>query len=172
MARKQDERERFWSTVDTSNADGCWLWTAWTDDKGYGYFSLGGSSRRHVRAHRVAWEWANQRPIPDGYQIDHICHTPGCVRPEHLRLATNKQNLENRGLFRNNTSGVRGVSWSKARNGWHARVCHNGKFIQCGLFNNLAEAEAAVIAKRNELFTHNDADRSSDLISAPAGLVA
>lgn len=29
-----------------------------------------------------------------------------------------------------------------------------------------------VIAKRNELFTHNDADRSSDLISAPAGLVA
>jgi len=38
-------------------------------------------------------------------------------------------------------------------------VKHFGKIHYVGTFDSVAEAEIAVVAKRNELFTHNDADR-------------
>lgn len=57
-------------------------------------------------------------------------------------------------------SGVRGVR--QTPNGkWQASVGHNGKDITVGTFADLRDAEAAVIAKRNELFTHNDVDRNA-----------
>jgi hypothetical protein len=43
------------------------------------------------------------------------------------------------------------------RNG--TRNLHFRRLLHVGLFLTIAEAEAAVIAKRNELFTHNDMDR-------------
>lgn len=60
-----------------------------------------------------------------------------------------------------NTSGVRGVSWHKDRRRWRAKVVHHGQSIHLGSFATVSEAERAVWAKRNELFTHNDADRMS-----------
>jgi hypothetical protein len=91
--------------------------------------------------------------------LDHHRNCPkNCVNPEHLRPVTQKQNVENRpGLAANNTSGVTGVYWH--RNRWMAEVKHNGSKHYVGRFTDIAEAEAAVIAKRNELFTHNDIDR-------------
>ena len=57
-------------------------------------------------------------------------------------------------------SGVRGVHFrNDLRKPWVAVVTHNGKAVRVGSFNSVEEAEAAVIAKRNELFTHNDLDR-------------
>lgn len=91
--------------------------------------------------------------------VDHRCHNRGCVRPDHLRLATNKQNQENlSGPHQDSSSGVRGVSWEKGR--WRACVVHDGHKINVGRFVTLDEAEAAVRAKRLELFTHNDLDRT------------
>jgi hypothetical protein len=51
-------------------------------------------------------------------------------------------------------SDVRGVYPSRGR--WRAQVVHNGKVFRVGTFGTIAEAEAAVIAKRNELYGHND----------------
>jgi hypothetical protein len=75
---------------------------------------------------------------------------------------SHKQNKENlRGASKNSKSGARGVWWHKSSNRWQARVGHDGKQVHVGYFGTIAEAEAeaAVIAKRNELFTHNDLDR-------------
>ena len=77
-------RERFWSRVFYA-PDGCWLWMAATDKKGYGYFYAAG---KLVRPHR----WVIG-PVPEGMQVDHICNVPGCVRPEHLRIVTPRENL-------------------------------------------------------------------------------
>ena len=42
------------------------------------------------------------------------------------------------------------------RNGrWKATAFHNGKHHIAGYFDTIPEAEAAAIALRNELFTHN-----------------
>lgn len=112
-----------------------------------------------VLAHRFAYELVIG-PIPKGRKLDHkyTC-LKTCVNPDHLRIATNKQNAENlSGAHFDSISGIRGVS--PARNGrWRAQV-GNGSSSWRKEFDTIGEAEEAVIAKRLELFTHNDADRS------------
>lgn len=135
----------------------CLLWPAHKNRKGYGTFQLG---NRNLSAHRVSYEIANG-PIPDGLMVDHICRQRSCVNPEHLRLVTNKQNIENHGgaPMPGNTSGVRGVSWANDRQKWRGQVMHCGRNISVGSFDNVEDAEAAVRELRRKLFTHNDIDR-------------
>ena len=145
--------QRFWSKVDKSGD--CWTWTARTSDAGYGTTSIDGAPRY---AHRTAFEMANG-PIPEGMFIDHMCHTRACVKPEHLRIVTNKQNLENMaGAKSTSKSGVRGV-YRRDYGKWQVQVTHNRHVHNGGTFNELADAEAAAIALRNRLYTHNDVDR-------------
>lgn len=148
--------DRFWAKV--TKTDGCWLWDAGCDRQGYGKFQLDG---RKVSAHRVAYELM-VGPIPLGQELDHRHTCPkNCVNPGHLRPVTSKQNKENfTGLQKNNTSGVRGVTL-KPNGRWRGLVMHNKVQHHVGYFGTQEEAEAAVIAKRLELFTHNDADRSA-----------
>jgi len=139
----------------TDKSVDCWVWTASTNEDGYGCIRVGG---KMMKAHRVAYEMEHGA-IPEGMQVDHRCHTPACVRPDHLRLATNKQNQENRaGAQANSKSGVRGVYWKAEKRKWCAQVRHNGRLIHLGYFATIEEAEVVVIAKRLELFTYNDAD--------------
>jgi hypothetical protein len=51
--------------------------------------------------------------------------------------------MRNTALLRNNTSGVCGVSWVKARGKWFAHIKIDGRLKNLGLFNNLEEAAAA-----------------------------
>lgn len=153
MTYSKAATERFWSKV--NKTDGCWLWTGSTISTDYGALKMDGMRRY---AHRASYE-LSVGPIPDGFLIDHKCGTPRCVNPAHLRLATPKQNAENHRGHSDSKLGVRGVSWSKRFRKYVATVQHFQKRHYVGSFHTLAEAEAAVIAKRNELFTHNDMDR-------------
>lgn len=148
---------RFWPKVDKSGD--CWLWTASTNENGYGQFKADG---RMVKAHRFAYELMAGR-IPIDRELDHRHTCPKrCVNPDHLRLVTRKQNNENlAGPHRGSISGVRGVTWRKDNCKWQARVGHNGQDVHVGYFDSIEEAEAAVIAKRLELFTHSDMDQRS-----------
>jgi hypothetical protein len=152
--------QRFWEKVDVSSgADGCWPWTGARDYKGYGRIGVGDGHQ--IKPHRLAYELATGRKIGE-LQIDHRCHNRGCCNPAHLRLATDKQNKENHsGPQRNSKSGIRGVS--PKGNRWRVQVKHNRKTIHVGYFATLEAAEAAVIAKRNELHTRNDADRKGEM---------
>jgi hypothetical protein len=147
--------QRFWAKVDKSGE--CWEWRAAHVGKpqGYGYFWMDGGM--HL-AHRVAYV-LSVGPVPEGMELDHICRNRACVRPAHLRVATKKQNMENRGLDKNNTSGVRGVSWSKQMSRWRGHVTHENRYIHVGYFTDLRKAEAAVVAKRLAIFTHNERDQ-------------
>ena len=79
--------ERFWAKVEKTGA--CWLWTAQTDNQGYGIVSFGGRSRK---AHRVAW-LMKVGPLPDDLTIDHLCRVRRCVNPTHLEPVTNSENV-------------------------------------------------------------------------------
>lgn len=141
----------------TDRGDGCWIWTGGMSRGGYGAMGVDG---RMLPAHRVAYE-LEYGPIAPGLVIDHKCFTHSCVRPDHLQSVTHKQNIENRsGLDKNNTSGVRGVSWDRKNSRWQAKVHHFGKVVHVGRFERLEDAEAAVVAKRNELFSNNTLDRN------------
>lgn len=145
---------RVWAKVEKTES--CWLWTAAKNIGGYGVFRLSG---RTTIAHRFIYE-AMRGPIEPGRVMDHICHNPGCVNPDHLRPATDKQNGENRArLNSNNASGVRGVHWRKDTKKWEARATHQRRVYIAGQFEALEEAERAAIALRRRLFTHNDLDQ-------------
>lgn len=148
---KKSTEERFWSKVDKTNE--CWLWTGACSPSGYGLFWHGG---KMVRPHRLAFEWANG-DIPEGMYIDHRCFRRNCVRPDHLRLVTHAQNLQNRrGADQDSATGVRGVYWDGGRRKYRTQVILSGKKFYAGSFDTLEEAEAAVVAKRRELFTYDD----------------
>jgi len=67
----------------------CWLYQGGRN-RGYGVFW--NDDRKSVSAHRFSYELANG-PIPDGLQLDHLCYTRNCVRPDHLEPVTGKENL-------------------------------------------------------------------------------
>jgi hypothetical protein len=80
---------RLAAKTDTGAADDCWPWTGARDKDGYGSFWFDG---RQQRASRVAWQLANDRPIPDGLVVRHTCDNPPCVNPAHLLLGTSHDN--------------------------------------------------------------------------------
>jgi hypothetical protein len=96
---KQNSRPeyRFWKRV---NKDGpihpiygqCWVWTGGTDRSGYGKFKVGYQS---IRAHRWAYEEFVGR-IPDGLCVLHRCDNSACIRPEHLFLGNNLENIQDK----------------------------------------------------------------------------
>lgn len=72
--------------------DGCWIWNAATDGKGYGAFSYKG---KRATASRVSYE-LYKGSFPSQMHVLHTCDNPRCVNPDHLFLGTNKDNVEDR----------------------------------------------------------------------------
>lgn len=89
MKTKPTLQDRFWSKVEKS--DGCWVWTGSTERGGYGHMCLT-NSRKMGKAHRISWE-LHFGKIPDGMMVCHHCDNPPCVRPDHLFLGSNSDNV-------------------------------------------------------------------------------
>lgn len=109
----------------------------YTNTIGYTVIQING---RKLHAHRLAWlymtgEW------PD-CQIDHINRIRSDNRFANLRQATILQNSHNTKDRVNNTSGHRGVTWSKHSCKWQAQISIMGKNTYLGLFDSIDEAVA------------------------------
>lgn len=80
--------ERFWSKVDKSASDGCWLWTGCLQWNGYGQIGSGGNYGRPLLCHRLSYELANG-PLPESARLHHKCGVRNCVNPAHLFVQNN-----------------------------------------------------------------------------------
>lgn len=101
MSKTLDPRDRdkivdvFWARVSKpEDDDGCWDWTGTTINGEYGAYAFRLSSTRKTvvwLAHRLAWTLLNG-PLEDHVVLDHQCGNKKCVRPQHLKAATNTEN--------------------------------------------------------------------------------
>jgi hypothetical protein len=79
--------------VDKSGGpDACHPFTGATTLDGYGILDW----RGEYRAHRIAYilSIGKDYKIPDGLRVLHSCNNPPCCNQSHLRLGTQKDNME------------------------------------------------------------------------------
>lgn len=90
-----------------------------------------------VYGHRIAWLWmTGEWPT----LIDHIDQNRSNNRWANLREATHTMNMQNAKIRSDNTSGVKGVTWSKARQCWVAQIQVKGMGLFLGHFDTMSEA--------------------------------
>lgn len=102
--------------------------------------------------HRAVMARVAGRPLDKKEEVDHISGDHLDNRRSNLRLATRAQNMINSGLRRNNTSGYKGVSWSKAARKWIAQYHKDGQVTHLGFFLTREAAHAAYCAAIAEAF--------------------
>lgn len=87
-AHNRSTPDKFMAKV--NKTDSCWLWTGGTNHIGYGIVGYHGKA---YKAHRLSWT-INVGPIPDGLKVLHRCDVRNCVRPDHLFLGTQDDNMK------------------------------------------------------------------------------
>lgn len=78
-----------------------------------------------------------------GQFIDHMNRNGLDNRKKNLRFCTRSQNGANRGLLENNTSGFKGVVWSKKEDKWVASLWFEGRRRHLGYFSSKETAAKA-----------------------------
>jgi len=91
-----------------------------------GYPVLSVACRKFL-AHRLAWLVMTGEDRDPSLPLDHINGDRSDFRWNNIRAATPALNTQNRGIGKNNTSGVLGVCWDKQSSRWKARVNRDGK---------------------------------------------
>lgn len=86
---KANAQRRFWRRVEKTST--CWFWMGGKHQKGYGQFLLTWHPKATIPAHAFSYQLF-KGPIPEGYEIDHLCRTPQCVNPDHLEAVPHRIN--------------------------------------------------------------------------------
>lgn len=134
--------------IDASDADlvSQFSWHARSDfNKFYAHATFKGRKRKKILMHRLVLN------APPELLVDHIDGDGLNNTKANLRFATNSQNQHNAGISKANTSGFKGVSFSKSSKKWIARIRYLGVLKWLGTFENIQDAAAAYAKANAEL---------------------
>ena len=109
----------------------------WYYCKGYAVRKVGWPNRKCLYMHRVILG------TPDGLETDHVNGDGVDNRKINLRACTRSENQRNIGRTSSNTSGFKGVFWSKSASKWMAQIKLNGHPTHIGCFSTTEEAAQA-----------------------------
>jgi len=109
-------------------------------------FRIGDDDWTHRRMHRMILD------AKKGEIIDHADGNRLNCQRYNIRKCNGRQNMQNQGLSKNNTSGYKGVRWNKVLHKFQSQICVNYKNYHLGLFDDKIEAAKAYNEKAKELF--------------------
>lgn len=89
--RRGPLQERFWRSVNKTAT--CWVWTRSVNTWGYG--QIRNEKGTYTTAHRISWR-LHRGEIPEGQAVLHTCDNTRCVRPDHLFLGSQADNMRDK----------------------------------------------------------------------------
>lgn len=114
---------------------------------GYAVRDVGGrKNKKCIFMHRII------NKTKDNEITDHINRNRLDNRRCNLRTVTSRENIINRGLNKNNSSGYKGIVFRKDIKKWNARIKINYRDISLGCFINIKDA---VFARKQAEIKYN-----------------
>lgn len=126
------------------------------DGKGYLMVAI---DRTRYKLHRLAFLYMTGSMPP--HQVDHISGLVDDNRWVNLRLASQAENMQNRRVRLDNSSGHPGVNWSKSAKKFVARVSFSGVRKVLGYYETPEEAGAAYLEAKAQLHGFNPTVRAT-----------
>jgi hypothetical protein len=122
---------------------------------GYECFSLcdGINKPKNILTHRlVLLAFEGKSKDENQKCVDHIDNNPlnNCLF--NLRWVTYQQNQFNKSMQKNNTSGIRGISFNKQKGKYESYIRTKKNKLHLGVFDSLEDAKLARQNKARELF--------------------
>lgn len=122
--------KEFYFDIEDYNKIKDYCWYEYIDHNNYHSIQANTKSKTPVKM-----QW-----VICGKRYDHIDRNPFNNRKLNLRLATTSENMQNKSIYKNNTSGITGVSWDKVSGKWRAQIQYKKHKIALGLFANKEDA--------------------------------
>ena len=119
----------------------------------YGSIQLGG---QRYNTHILVWLYCTGSFPKE--ELDHIDRNIYNNRISNLRECTASENRCNRSIYKNNTSGFKGISWYSRYNKWRVRITKDKVVTLLGYFDTIDEAYQKLSEVRQQFhgeFTHH-----------------
>jgi hypothetical protein len=156
---------RLWRRVSNLGGDGCWEWTGPKKKFGYGQIWWHG---KVCAPHRLVFE-AKNGPIPEGMVVCHACDNPACVRPSHLWLGTQADNVRDAttkgrmGTKRRGLDHPRGKLSNEDVGVIQAHIANGGRQIDMvHRFNVSASLVSSIVSGRRRASPDDEAQEASE----------
>lgn len=94
-------------------------------------------------------------PCEDGYESDHLDRNPLNNLTNNLVPKTRLSNMLNKGMQKNNRSGIKGVYWDNDARKWAAQISINKKRVKLGRFDDIKDATIARLMAEAQYWKDN-----------------